>query len=125
VVLPGGEGLGIGGYSKAPDLAWQYIKASWLSKEGELLLFKATGSIPVRGDIGSSPEVAKDTLAQPFIAAAHTVGPWPNNPKTAEAQTAIGKAVSGVVSGQLTPEQATDQAISGVQAALQAGGGGC
>jgi hypothetical protein len=40
-------------------------------------------------------------------------------------QTAVGQAVSGVISGQLTPAAAAAQAEAGIAKARKAGGGGC
>lgn len=125
VVYPGGEGIAIGAQSKHPDLAWKYIQEVFLSKDGGESLYKAAGSIPVRADVASVPAIQKDALVQPFVKAAQDSGQWPNNPKTADMQTALGKAVSGVISGQLTAQQGADQAVKNVAAAQKAGGGTC
>lgn len=125
VVYPGGEGIAIGAQSKHPDLAWKYLQSVFLSKEGGQALFAAAGSIPVRADVASVPEIKNNTLVRPFIQAAQTSGHWPNNPKTADMQTALGKAVSGVISGQLTAQQGADAATKNVAAAQKAGGGTC
>lgn len=125
VVYPGGEGIGIGAQSKHPDLAWKYLQSVFLSKEGGQSLFTAAGSIPVRADIADVPEIKSDTLVQPFIKAAQTSGQWPNNPKTADMQTALGKAVSGVISGQLSAQEGAAAAVKNVAAAQQSGGGTC
>lgn len=125
VVYPGGEGIGIGAQSKHPDLAWKYLQEVFLSKSGGEALFTAAGSIPVRADVASVPAIRKNTYVQPFIKAAQTSGQWPNNPKTADMQTALGKAVSGVISGQLSAQQGADSAIKNVNAAKKSGGGTC
>lgn len=125
VVYPGGEGIGIGAQSKHPDLAWKYLQEVFLSKQGGEALFTAAGSIPVRADVASVPAIQKDTYVQPFIKAAQTAGKWPNNPRTADMQTALGKAVSGVISGQLSAQEGADAAIKNVAAARELGGGGC
>jgi multiple sugar transport system substrate-binding protein len=125
VVYPGGEGIAIGAQSKHPDLAWKYLQEVFLSKDGGQSLFAAAGSIPVRADVAGVPEIQKDTYVQPFIKAAQTSGQWPNNPKTADMQTALGKAVSGVISGQLSGPEGAEQAIKNVAAAQKSGGGTC
>ena len=125
VGYPGGAGIGIGAQSKHPDLAWKYLQSVFLSNEGGLALFNAAGSIPVRADISEAPEVKSDTYVQPFIKAAQTSGQWPNNPKTADMQTALGKAVSGVISGQLTGPEGAAAAEKNIAAAQQSGGGTC
>jgi multiple sugar transport system substrate-binding protein len=125
MVYPGGEGIGIGAQSKHPDLAWKYLQSVFLSKDGGESLFTAAGSIPVRADVANAPEIQKDTYVQPFIKAAQDSGHWPNNPKTADMQTALGKAVSGVISGQLTAQQGAAAAEKNIAAAQQSGGGTC
>ncbi len=125
VVYPGGEGIAIGAQSKHPDLAWKYIQQVFLSKDGGQSLFTSAGSIPVRADVASVPEIKNDTFVQPFVKAAQTSGQWPNNPKTAEMQTALGKAVSGVISGQLSGPEGADAAVQNIAAAQKSGGGTC
>ena len=50
-VYPGGEGLAIGAFSKQQDLAWDYLETAWLSKQGQIANYGATGQIPVRADV--------------------------------------------------------------------------
>lgn len=125
VVYPGGEGYGIGKTSKNPDLAWKFIEQMVLSKQGEESVYAATGSIPVRADVSSSAALAGDTFVTPFVKAAANSAQWPNNTNTANMQIALGKAVSGVISGQSTAAQGAQAAISGIAAAQKAGGGTC
>ncbi len=124
-VFPGGEAIGIGGFSKNPDLAWEYITTTWLSKEAGLINFDASGQIPTRGDLAQDPAITGDTLALPFVQAAAETGAWPLNEKTAEMQNAIGTAVSEVISGQTAPADAAATAADAVNAAREAGGGSC
>jgi multiple sugar transport system substrate-binding protein len=125
VVYPGGEGFGIGAKSKHPELAWKFLQQAVLSKQGGESVFSAAGSIPVRSDLSDIPAIKKDAYVQPFVAAAQTSGQWPNNTNTANAQTALGKAVSGVISGQTTAAQGAQTAESDIKAALAKGGGTC
>jgi multiple sugar transport system substrate-binding protein len=125
VVYPGGEGYGIGANSKHPDIAWKFIQQMILSKQGEQSVYAATGSIPVRADVAGISTLKNDKFVQPFVKAAATSGQWPNNTNTANMQVALGKAVSGVISGQSTAEQGAQAAISGIKAAEKAGGGTC
>lgn len=124
-VFPGGEGLGIGAFSKHPDLAWQYLEQSWLSKQGSVLDFTGSGQIPTRAEVAQTPEVTSNAVAAPFVAATKTVSAWPRNPRTADMQTAVGTNISAVVSGQSAPAAAAAKAISTVNADLKAGGGAC
>jgi multiple sugar transport system substrate-binding protein len=124
-VFPGGEGLAIGAFTRYPGVAWKYLETSWLSKQANVTDFSNTGSIPLRQDVAATPSVRDDTLVQPFIRAAGDSAKWPDNPQTAAMQTAVGQAVSGVISGQLTPAAAAAQAEAGIAKARKAGGGGC
>lgn len=124
-VFPGGEAIGIGAFAKDKDLAWQYVQEAWMSKEAGLINFKASGQIPTRSDLADDPAVTGDALVQPFVAAAGETGAWPLNKETAAMQTAVGQAHSAVVSGQSDPAKAAKDAMSGVTAAREKGGGSC
>lgn len=124
-VFPGGEGLGIGAYSKHPDLAWEYLQQSWLAKDASVINFTQSGQIPTRAEVAQTSEVTSNAVAAPFVAATKTVSAWPRNPRTADMQTAFGTAISSVVSGQSDPSAAASKAVAAVTADLKAGGGGC
>jgi multiple sugar transport system substrate-binding protein len=123
VVFPGGEGIAIGADSKHPEQAWRYIEQVFLSADSAEAIFKTAGSIPVRADAAKT--VQADELVQPFVTAAQNSARWPDNPKTADMQTALGKAVSGVISGQLDGAEGAAQAKKNIAAARSEGGGGC
>jgi multiple sugar transport system substrate-binding protein len=125
VVYPGGEGFGIGADSKHPAIAWKFLQQMILSKQGEESAYAAAGNIPVRSDVADISALKTNKFVQPFVKAAATSGTWPNNTNTANMQVALGKAVSGVISGQSTAAQGAQQAISGIKAAEKAGGGTC
>ncbi|TNM67339.1 sugar ABC transporter substrate-binding protein [Streptomyces sp. NP160] len=125
VVYPGGEGFGIGETSKNKDLAWKFLQEAILSPEAGEQIFTTAGSIPVRSDAAQSSAIQDDANALPFATAAQSTGQWPNNPETATAQTALGTAVSSVISGQATPADAAASATDGIAKALAEGGGTC
>lgn len=125
VVYPGGEGFGIGATSEHKDLAWQFLEEAVLSPEAGETIFATAGSIPVRADVAQTLAEEGDEYVAPFLAAAQTTGQWPDNTETAAAQTALGTAVSGVISGQLAATQGSAQAQADVAEALEAGGGTC
>jgi multiple sugar transport system substrate-binding protein len=125
VVYPGGEGFGIGADSKHPALAWKFLESEILSKQGGQSVYAAAGSIPVRADLASIPAIKSNPLVQPFVAAAQTSAAWPNNTNTANMQTALGTAVSSVLSGQSTAAQGKASAIKTINAAKKTGGGSC
>lgn len=124
-VFPGGEGLGIGAFSKHPDLAWQYLQESWLSKQGSLIDFTDSGQIPIRGEVSTTSQVTGNPVAAPFVAATKTVSAWPRNSKTADMQTVVGTEFSAVVSGQTSPAQGAATAETKIAADIKAGGGAC
>ncbi|PDQ34911.1 MAG: hypothetical protein B5766_09130 [Candidatus Lumbricidophila eiseniae] len=125
VVFPGGEGLGIFAKSKNAEMAWKYLQTQWLSKDAQVRNFQTSGSVPFRSDATSDATLAQDAAALPFLKATTNVAAWPHNPKTADMQISIGKAVSATISGQQTGEEAAQSAMAGVAAAQKAGGGGC
>jgi multiple sugar transport system substrate-binding protein len=125
IVYPGGEGFGIGADSKHPSLAWKFLESAILSKQGGQSVYNEAGSIPVRADLADIPAIKNNPLVQPFVAAAHTSAAWPNNKNTANMQTALGTAVSSVISGQSTAAQGKQSAIKTIEAAEKAGGGTC
>jgi multiple sugar transport system substrate-binding protein len=124
-VFPGGEGIGIGAFSDKKDLAWEYIETAWMSEEASLINFAASGQIPTRTTVAEADEVASNELAQPFIEAAGEAAAWPGNEQTAAMQNAVGAASSGLISGQFSTQEAIENAIADVEAAREAGGGGC
>jgi multiple sugar transport system substrate-binding protein len=125
VVYPGGEGLAVGSHSTDPALAWKYIEDVFLSKSASEANYAASGSIPVRADVGSTAALKDNKLVQPFVQAAAATGKWPNNVKTAQLQSTLGTAISAVISGQQSGAQGAQSAITGIATELKAGGGGC
>jgi multiple sugar transport system substrate-binding protein len=124
-VYPGGEGYAIGAKSKHADIAWKFLQQMVFSKAGGEGIYKVAGSIPMRADVADSPVIKADQYVQPFVTAAHDTAQWPNNKNTANMQTALGKAVSAVISGQKNPQQGAESAIQSIADAEKAGGGTC
>jgi multiple sugar transport system substrate-binding protein len=124
-VFPGGEGLGIGAFSKYKQLEWEYLETAWLSSKASVLDFTNSGQVPTRADVADTPTVRTDTAATPFVDATKTVSPWPKTPKTAQMQVMVGTELSDVLSGQATPAQAAATTAAQVKADMKAGGGGC
>jgi len=125
IVYPGGEGFGIGSKSQHKDLAWSFIEQAVLSSDAGEAIFETAGSIPVRADVSELPVIQENLEVQPFVAAAHTAASWPNNENTASIQTALGKAISSVWSGQTSAAEASAAAIADIAAAIEDGGGTC
>jgi ABC-type glycerol-3-phosphate transport system substrate-binding protein len=124
-VFPGGEGLGIGAYSKYPALDWEYLETSWLSSQGSTIDFTDSGQIPTRTDVADTPTVQHDAVAAPFIAASKTVSPWPRSAETQQMQVTVATELSDVVSGQATPAAAAQAAASQVQAEIKSSNNVC
>ena len=116
-VYLGGEGVGISAFSANPDLAWEYLTATYLDPEGQLLAVENVGSIPSRSDAAQDPAVTGDPLLEPFATTLAENGanyPDPVVPPEAVAdlQTAMGQTWSAVLGGQRPPEQAAAEAIT-------------
>lgn len=123
-VFPGGEGFAIGSQSKHPDVAWKFLQQLLSAQAGEGIYTEA-GSIPLNQDAAQAPALADDQLVAPFVAAAQDTAEWPNNPNTASMQAAMGEAISGLISGALSPQAGAQSAITAIDEAKQSGGGGC
>ncbi len=116
-VYLGGEGEGIGKYSKNPALAWKYLEQTYLSTEGQLDALKAVGSIPSRTDAAADPSIAADPLLKPFADSIAKFGASYPDPAVkpasiADLQLAVGQAWSGVIGQQSSPKDAATQLAS-------------
>lgn len=125
IVFPGGEGFAIGAGSEHPDVAWQFLEEMILSNQGGESIYTASGSIPVRADVTDMPAIQDDPYVQPYVAAAQTAADWPDNTNTAEMQNRLGQAVSNVVSGQTSAQQAAESAATDIEESIASGEGGC
>lgn len=124
-VYPGGEGFAIGSKSAHPDLAWKFLQQAVMSAQGGQSVFQAAGSIPLRKDVADIPAIKNDQFVQPFVKAAQDTAAWPDNTNTADMQTALGKAISAVISRQETGAQGAQDAITNVGKAMAKGSGSC
>lgn len=124
-VYPGGEGIAIGAQTKYPEIAWSFIESAFLSARGARDVNKVAGSIPVRADVASSDQLAGDADVAPFVEASRHQARWPDNERTADMQRALGEAVSGVISGQLSSDEGARSAVDEIAAARADGGGSC
>lgn len=113
----GGEGQGIGAFSKNPDLAWKYLTETYMSPEGQLLASGLAGSIPTRLDVASLPEIAESEFLSAFTATIAAGGaPYPSAEIAPDVVADVfllgGQAWSSVIGGAATPEQAAQTLIS-------------
>lgn len=116
----GGEGQGIGAFSKNKDLAWSYLKSTYFSKTGQLVVVPV-GSIPSRLDSAKDKSVTSNQLLKPFAAEIAKNGA--NYPpveipaaKINDAQTAGGVAWSSVIGGTASPASAAKKYIAAIKA---------
>lgn len=105
VVYVGGETESIGAFAKDPDAAWDYLVGSWFTKDYQQKVFDETGGIPIRTD------VQLDTTATPGLVG-HVEGLKTAADLSGDTTTtlALGDLVSGVMAGQITPEDAAARA---------------
>ncbi|MCM0638585.1 sugar ABC transporter substrate-binding protein [Cellulomonas wangsupingiae] len=116
-VYLGGEGQGIGAFSENPDLAWEYLTATYLDAEGQLLPPEIVGSLPSRADAAADELVTGNVLLEPFAQTITQFGanyPSPAIPaaSVADVQLTVGQAWSAAIGGQKSPQQAADDAIA-------------
>jgi multiple sugar transport system substrate-binding protein len=107
----GGEGEGIGAFSKNKDLAWKYLQATYYSSEGQLIALKDSGTIPARADTASDSAVTGDPLIKPFADSITSMGAnYPDDKVppagVANQQLAGGQAWSSVLGGSASPASA-------------------
>jgi multiple sugar transport system substrate-binding protein len=109
----GGEVAIVGGNAKDKDAAWKVIEEMLLSKEGGLVAAKA-GSVPLRQDVASDPEVTKDENLAEFakIAAKSTGIPLTDN--TGKVGTVIGDAFNQLIAGKIGADEAWQKVSQGV-----------
>ncbi len=116
-VYLGGEGQGIGAFSKNPDLAWDYLESTYFSFDGQLVALDNVGSIPSRMDAAADDAVTSNELIAPFAQSIEQNGA--NYPaevvppeSVADLQLTVGQAWSSVIAGQSTPDDAANQVLS-------------
>lgn len=109
-VLLGGEVQNIGAFSKHPDLAKEFLEATFFSVDGQLTLLDTFGSIPARADASSSPRIGEDPILSVFADIVQKQGrpsPSPEVPsKNVNAvESLVGDYWSRAVASDGTPEQ--------------------
>ena len=122
-VYLGGEGESIGAFSKNPKLAWDYLKQTYFSAEGQKIALTGVGSIPSRLDAASTPEVTDDPILAAFAKSLEkNGGNYPAEAVPAEAvadqQLVVGQVWSAVIGGQMTPADAATKLVADLQPLL-------
>jgi len=122
-VYLGGEGEGIGAFSKNADLAWKYLSETYFDKDGQVLPVTLVGSIPSRTDAAANEAVSANELLKPF---AETIAQYGANypaavippAAVADVQLTVGQAWSASLSGQRSPADAASTAVAALQKLL-------
>lgn len=117
----GGEAGWIGAFSKQPDLAWDYLETAYFSKEGNVIEFNSSGSIPARKDMATDPKVTNDPLLIPFLEEVKNRGAEypPKGGAIVGAQLVVAQNWSAVIAGQKDPSVAARDIVSGVEANIK------
>lgn len=122
-VYLGGEGQAIGANSENPDVAWEYLKSTYLDFDGQIMAQQSVGSIPSRADASQEESVTSDELLEPFAVTLNEMGT--NYPASvippeavADVQSGVGQAWSSALAGQMSPEEAAAQVIGQLQGLL-------
>lgn len=103
-VYLGGQGEAIGAFTTNKALAWEFLAKTFMSKEhGDYRL--GLGSIPARADVLAGGGASEKVLA--YGEAAQIGLPLPSD---TEGTLLVGTLWSGLMQGQLTPEEAFEQA---------------
>jgi len=123
-VYLGGEGEGIGAFSKNPELAWKYLSETYFDRAGQILPVKLVGSIPSRRDAAQDEAVTSNKLLKPFadtIAQRGANYPAGDIPPEAvgDVQLTVGQAWSAALSGQRSPADAASTATTALQSLLR------
>jgi len=108
-VYLGGEAQNIGAFSKHKDLAQEYLEQEFFSKEGELTLLDAFGSIPARADAAADAKVSDDPILSQFadiVAKNGHVSPDRAIPSAnvAKVLQIVGEHWSAAIAGTGTPD---------------------
>jgi len=101
-VYLGGQAEAVGAFSTNKALAWEFLAQTWMNKEHAVYRL-GLGSIPARAD-ALEGDVSDKVKA--YSAAAQIGIPLPSD---TEGTLAVGTLWSGLMQGQLTPEQAFEQ----------------
>ena len=110
-VAPGGEGEAVGGFSDNSDLAFDYLAETFWTANGQLIDFKARGTIPARADVAESADVQRDPNIAAWTKEIANAGARPaiKGGDITKATTVLGRVWSSVLSGQLDTNAAIDQ----------------
>lgn len=123
-VYLGGEGEGIGAFSKNPELAWEYLAETYYSAEGQIVAVNNVGSLPTRTDASQDEAVTGNELLKPFSETITRFGAnYPSSvipaAAVADVQLTVGQAWSAAIGGQKSPADAATSAVTTLDGLLK------
>jgi multiple sugar transport system substrate-binding protein len=123
-VYLGGEVQNVGAFSENKALAQEYLEQEFFSKQGQLTLLDAFGSIPARADAAADDKVGSDPILSQFAAILQDDGhtsPDPAIPSenVAKVLQTVGESWSAAVAGSGTPEQLSSDLMTTLTPLLQ------
>lgn len=115
-VYLGGEVQNVGAFSKNKDLAQEYLEQEFFSKQGQLTLLDAFGSIPARADAASDEKVSSDPVLSQFATILQENGSTSPDPaipseNVAKVLQTVGESWSAAIAGNGTPEEISSQLL--------------
>jgi len=116
----GGWGIGINADSDEPDAAWEFIK--WLSTPEIQKEWIRNDGAPIRRSTLEDPELIAEYPWFPILMEAFENGDGDYRPRIPEysiIQDALGSAVNAYLVGEMTADEALEQAQAQVEANLQ------
>jgi multiple sugar transport system substrate-binding protein len=112
-MAPGGEAEAIGAFSDNKQLAWEYLEATFWSKEGQVIFNNGRGSIPIRPDAAADPTVADTSHIDAWLTEIKNAGK--RSPVTSgdlqQATQTMGQIWSGVLGGTTSAPDAQQQMV--------------
>ena len=116
----GGWGIGINADSQNPDAAWEFIK--WLTSPEIQKEWIRNDGAPIRRSTLEDPELIAEYPWFPVILESFENGDGdyrPRIPQYSIIQDALGSAVNGYLVGEMSAQEALDQAQAQVETAIQ------
>jgi multiple sugar transport system substrate-binding protein len=118
-VYLGGEEFGLGRFATDADLAWTFLSATVLSRDGGLIALNR-GSIPNRTDLSDAPEM-QDPLVVAFREATRAGTEYPDpglGTKVSAVREVFGQGWNAVLAGETSPSRAARQVVDGLERVL-------
>ncbi len=116
----GGWGIGINADSKNPDAAWEFIK--WITSPEVQKEWIRNDGAPIRRSTLEDPELVAEYPWFPLLLQSFEKGDGdyrPRIPQYSIIQDALGTAVNGYLVGEMSAQEALDQAQAQVESAMK------